>query len=68
MQQVIPAMLAWWIGIIAALAFCWDLWDLIATGGKNSVSEYIRDSWIAYPAGIAIGLLVASHFVRWPWR
>lgn len=68
MLEEIRALLAYAIALAAAGSFGWDLYDLVARGGHASVSEYIRSSWLRWPAGIAIGLLVAAHFCRWPWR
>lgn len=68
MQGTIQATLAWCLVITAALAFVWDLYDLTAQAGNRAVSEYIRGTYLRYPSAIAIGLLVAAHFCRWPWK
>lgn len=67
MKLAIPEILGTLLVVVAALSFTWDLWDLVRQAGNNSVSEWIRSTWLRWPAGVAIGLLVAAHFVRWPW-
>lgn len=68
MGKVIQVVLAYAVAVTAGLSLIWDMWDLLKQAGKCSVSEYIRSSWMAIPAGLAIGMLVMSHFIRWPWR
>jgi len=60
--------LAYALCFVAALSFLWDLWDLIVNTGDRSVSEYVRTTWLNVPAAVAIGLLVAAHFARWPYK
>jgi hypothetical protein len=68
MREVVPAILGTWLVLIAGLSFLWDAYDVVKQAGNHSVSEWIRGTWLRWPAGIAIGLLVASHFIRWPWK
>lgn len=67
MGEIVQATLAWTLAIVAALSLAWDVYDLLSQAGNRSVTEYIRGSVLCYPAAIAIGALVASHFARWPW-
>jgi hypothetical protein len=68
MRDVILPFLAWSLCFFAAASFVWDAVDVWTTGGGHSVTQYIRARWLRWPAGIAIGLLVAAHFIRWPYR
>jgi hypothetical protein len=67
-KKKVQEILAYSICIVAAICFAWDFFDLVGTRGQNTVSEYIRDSWLRWPAGFGIGALVASHFFRWPFE
>lgn len=61
MPHHIATHLAWHLLCTALLCLVWDLGCLVAKGGHPTISQVIRDSWMAVPTALTVGLLIALH-------
>jgi hypothetical protein len=58
MAMLLGSLLTW--SIIACIVYDAVVYSCFCN--PQTVSDYIRDSWLRYPCGIGAGLMVAVHF------
>ena len=54
--------------LLATVVFCgiFDLVVFLLGEVDLTVSDYVRTTWLKWPAGISIALIILNHFVGWP--